>query len=151
MKNINIRKFNPKDLLMVLNLEIEGFGTGGYPRSFFRQAYDIFGDLFLVAENEKNELVGYIIGALHLDKTEGWILSMAIKKNLRRKGYGMMLTENIIQILIEKGVKNILLTVRPSNEPAINLYKKLNFLELKIIDDYYGPDEPRIIMEKILE
>ena len=121
---ITIRTSHPEDLEAISHLEQEAFTTHSYPPFFFRQAYEIFSDLFRVAESN-GEIVGYIIGSLQSGSTEGWIMSLAVKKENRGKGIAKMLIESVVKILSGRGAKNVLLTVEPENTHAITIYHEL--------------------------
>ena len=148
---IQIRAFHAGDLCAVYDLEQDVFGAHAYPRYFFRQAYDIFSDLFRVAENEQGEPVGYIMGALETGALDGWIVSMAVMKEYRRMGIALMLMESVLHLLSERGAHNVLLTVDPDNEEAVALYQKAGFHEIRRDDNYFGPGAARIVMRRDLE
>ena len=140
------RPCRPEDLIAVAGVDKEAFGAHCYPSYFFRQAYDLFGDLLLVAENEREEIVGYLLGALQADLAGGWILSIAVRKADRRRGIGEMLVEIILPVFLSKGVRTVWLTVAPDNYGAIQLYRKLGFEQVSTEEDYFGPGEDRILM-----
>jgi len=142
---IIIRPFKPEDLFIVSEIEQESFDVYGYPRFFFRQAFEVFGKLFLVAE-VGGKIVGYVLGALKYDSSEAWLLSIAVRKSYRRQGVAILLTEDLLKIFGKMGVKSVLLTVEPDNSGAQKLYQNFGFVEIDRIDNYFGHNEPRIIM-----
>ena len=147
---IVIRTVVEEDLTAVFRLEQEAFCINAYPRFFFRQAFDVFGDLFRVAENEDRRIVGYILGTLQYESTEGWILSMTVKREHRRCGIAKLLMNSVLKILSNKGVKRVLLTVEPDNKVAIKAYRTFNFQEINTVSDYFGPGSTRILMGRDL-
>jgi ribosomal-protein-alanine N-acetyltransferase len=57
------------------------------------------------------------------------------------------LMENILELAKEKNCGQILLEVRKSNKPAIDLYKSYGFVESGIRKEYYNnPKESAILM-----
>lgn len=145
---MTIRPFRPADLLETAKIDKELFGKDRYPALFFRQAYDVFGDLLRVAEDGDGAIAGYTLGVLQPDRKTGWVLALAVKKRYQGQGIATLLTENLLKVLHEKGVKYVKLTVDPANEPAIYLYRKLVFNQLEEADDYFGSGEPRMVMQK---
>lgn len=147
-EKIKTRPYRPEDLVAVAEVDNEAFGDYCYPSYFFRQAYDVFGDLLLVAENEEEEIVAYLLGALQADSAGGWILSLAVRKAYRRQGVAEMLVKIIVDVLLSRGVSTVWLTVAPDNHAAIQLYLKLGFEQVSKGEDYFGPGEARILMKR---
>lgn len=143
---IKIRKFSPKDLDKVLEIEKISFPKDAYSKSLFKEFYKIFPEGFWVAEIE-GKIVGYIFGYIHND--EGEIVSISVHPNYRRLGIGRRLMEVLFSIFKNKKVKKCFLQVRVSNISAIEFYKKLGFKILKIERNYYL-DEDAYLMVKDL-
>jgi ribosomal-protein-alanine N-acetyltransferase len=115
-----------------------------YPLFVLKQYYDLFSDLFLVAENESKDVLGYIIGGINTDNKEGWVLSVAIKTAYRGHGVGTKLCEALLN---QFRVDCVLLTVHPDNFGAIHIYKKLGFNISEKKENYFGDNSPRNIMK----
>ena len=81
---------------------------------------------------KQKRYVGHIIFYTVGDTAE--IISVAIREEERNKGHGK-------KLVIEAGVKNILLEVRVSNSAAINLYKACGFKIIAERTDFY--EKPR--------
>ncbi len=143
-----IREVKPEDLKAISELEHEAFDSNAYPSFFFRQAYDVFGDLFRVAENESGEIAGYVLGSIQSGSTEGWILSLAVREEHQRRGIAKLLMNSILERLSKKGAETVLLTVEPDNEKAIKTYQSLGFNEENTIADCFGPGEARTVMRR---
>ena len=62
---------------------------------------------------------------------------MATDPEYRRKGLGKSTTEWIQKFAKDQRFTKLLLHVRVSNHPAINLYKKTGFKEIRRIKNYY--------------
>lgn len=105
---------------------------------------------FLIAKDEQ-KVVGFAMCWFVMDECH--IGNIAVHPDYRNQGIATELLNNLlVGCKKEHGTKNLLLEVRVSNEPAINLYKKLGFYELVIRKQYYkNPDnsyEDAIIMAK---
>lgn len=102
----------------------------------------------LLIDKEKNKLIAFlsyedIYGDININK-------IACLKDYRRKG----LAGELIKYLFEYGDKNksnkIMLEVSSKNIESINFYKKFNFKKIYTRDNYYGPDDHALIMERKL-
>lgn len=63
------------------------------------------------------------------DGYRGWLYSIAVKKEYRKKGIGKSLTNHAIAILKELGCIKINLQIRSTNSEVISFYKALGFYE----------------------
>jgi len=142
----SIRAFRPDDLEAVAALEYGAFETNAYPGFFFRQAYDVFGELLRVAVTADERIAGYILGGMQPGGTTGWILSIAVRKEYRRRGMGKKLMGEVIGLMRKRGVERIALTVEPENTDAVEAYRRMGFETTGTEQDYFGEGEPRTTM-----
>lgn len=137
---MSIRRCEKKDLDKVMEIEENSFD---YPYS--REVFEdhLSSDLFLVIENEKGKIVGYILAE---DQTDyGMIISIAVSPSHREKGFGRSLLEGV-QNKID--ADDYLLTVRVSNQEALEFYDKVGFSNVGKIEGYYQNDEKALLMHK---
>ena len=139
-----VRKHEIDDVYM---LEKNVYKPINYPMFVLRQFYDLMPELFLVALNENNEILGYTQGGLNIENNEGWILSLATNQKHRGKGVGGLLSKKLIDRLKLRYIERILLTVHPENDSAVSLYTRMGFKINDEVQDYYGDGEPRFEME----
>ncbi len=122
--------------------------------------YDLlrgFPEGFLVTERE-GEIVGYIMCRLEYGFSnfglsvikKGHIVSIAVMEEHRRKGLGRALMEEAMKAMKMRRCSETFLEVRVSNFPAIDLYKKLGFVEVRKIPYYYRDGEEALVMAKKL-
>ena len=142
-----IRQAGETDLASVYEMERKIFTPINYPMFVLRQFFDLMPELFLVAEGEGGEILGYTQGGINQEQRKGWILSLAIRKENRGMGIGRMLSQDVIRRLRSKNVTKICLTVHPDNSSAKHLYEDLGFYVHEKIKDYYGDGEPRLVMD----
>ena len=99
---------------------------------------------------EGDVVVGYVGSQTVLDSAD--MMNIAVHPDHRNKGIGERLVSALCDYLINRDVKTLLLEVRVSNTPAINLYKKLGFQEIGRRRNYYhNPKEDAWILRKELE
>ena len=136
-----VRKFHPTDLKRVYEIESMSFDQS-YGIQIFQQLYEMkIG--FLVAE-EDGYVVGYIMFWLKYEN-QGHIISLAVDKNYRRKGYGTQLLARAIGILFLIS-DTVYLEVRASNTGAIEFYKRFHFKQDRIVPGYYESGEDAVVL-----
>lgn len=101
---------------------------------------------YIVAKNEQDEIVGFAGVQFVLEQAD--ITNIVTKKNLRNKGIGAKLLEELIKISNEKNMTSITLEVNENNLPARKLYEKMGFHEIGQRKKYYNGKNTAIIMEK---
>jgi ribosomal-protein-alanine N-acetyltransferase len=139
---IKIRKIEIVEIKEIFELDKKEFEPMNYPLFVLKQYYDLFSELFLVAENENKDILGYIIGGINTN--EGWILSLATKREYQGQGIGTKLCKSLLNLI---NIDCILLTVHPDNLGAIHMYEKLGFKISERKENYYGDHSPRNIMK----
>jgi ribosomal protein S18 acetylase RimI-like enzyme len=86
---------------------------------------------------ENNRLVGLVAAYLN-DYKEGvgFITNVSVEAGYLGKGIAKQLLQNCIEYALTNEFKFIRLEVFDENIPAIQLYRKLNFLEIKHLDRF---------------
>jgi len=78
---------------------------------------------------------------------EAHLLNIAVQPDYRRMGYGTHLMRFFIDFCRTKKVRILTLDVRPSNHPAIEMYRKMGFRKEGLRPHYYADnDEDALIM-----
>ena len=132
-----------KDVSDILSLDKENF-SNNFEEEFYLEY--IKNQRVIVAEKETN-VIGYILFNQILDEAE--IYKIVVLKDFRKKQIAFKIIEFLLNELKKSDVKKIFLEVRKSNIPAINLYKKCEFIDIREIVDYYSnPKENGIMMLK---
>jgi ribosomal-protein-alanine N-acetyltransferase len=116
-----------------------------YSDSFFEELLRSSPETFLVAESD-GRLVGYAMSrvefGLSLTKRfgvsrRGHIVSIAVLEDHRRRGLGTALIEETLKGMSQRGCSEAYLEVRISNNEAVQMYKKLNFVVSTQLQAYY--------------
>lgn len=97
------------------------------------------------------EVSGFII--ISVRAGECHILNICVSRKHQYQGWGRQLMEQALTYARRQGIGIAYLEVRRSNQHAINLYKKMNFLAVGERKDYYpGPagQEDALIFAKSL-
>ena len=111
-----------EDVFDILSMD-EKYFSNNFDEKFYLEY--IKNQRVIVAENEKH-IVGYILFNQILDEAE--IYKIVVLKDFRKKQIAFKIFEFLLNELKKNNVKKIFLEVRKSNIPAINLYKKCEFI-----------------------
>ncbi|MEG0009211.1 MAG: GNAT family N-acetyltransferase [Aeromonas sp.] len=136
------------DMQAIGRLDADVFGEEVYPAFFFRQAMDLWPDLLIVAELD-GKLLGYALGGMGQDRSQGWLLSLAVLPEARGFGLAERMMLQVEQGLSALQTTSVRLTVDPAN-PAQRLYYRLGYALLAEEPGYFGPGEDRLLLEKRL-
>ena len=95
-------------------------------------------------------MAGFIGVDLRRSQRTAWIATIAVHPEFRRMGMGstfLEICENKIQGVLPK----IRLSVRQSNHPAIELYKKSGYIQVDTWESYYRGVDNSLVFEKKLD
>jgi ribosomal-protein-alanine N-acetyltransferase len=93
------------------------------------------------------EVIGFIAGDIRRLTRTGWIATVCIHPDYRRRG----LAERLLAVCeVEMKMPRIKLTVRASNTAAIMLYKNNGYQQVGCWQRYYKGGEDGVVMEKML-
>jgi len=158
-QGFTLRTFTVSDLERVMHINTACLPEN-YSSFFYKDLYTRFPDTFIVAEMD-GELQGYIMCRIE----KGWskrgrlsparlchVVSIAVMESYRRRGIGKALVEQAMgrgRRVYE--CNEGYLEVRISNEPAVNLYAKLDFTKVKRNYGYYLNGEDAWVMAAPLD
>ena len=96
-----------------------------------------------------SQIVAYAF--LRLAGDELQILKIAVAPAQRRHGLATWFLNNCFTLGARQGANSVILEVRPSNTPAIELYQKLGFEEIGRRPNYYtnSMEDALIMMKKL--
>ena len=124
---LEVRTYRDSDRPAVVALWNTVFGyEGAYndPDVSIRRKLGSQPDLLFVADLA-SEVVGTIMAGY--DGHRGWIYSVAVSPNHRRRGIGSALIQHAERALTELGAPKINLQVRSSNAAVVPFYQSLGF------------------------
>ncbi|MDF2880707.1 MAG: hypothetical protein K0R54_1264 [Clostridiaceae bacterium] len=111
---------HPKGTFFTLNELIDGI--------------DEYRHLLVAIVND--QVAGYICFEQTKDNKDGEILLLHVKIDKRNKGYGTLLLSTAINILVNKNVEEISISVRANNYKAQKLYERIGFVNQGTIYAY---------------
>lgn len=103
----------------------------------------------LVAESRDLRIVGWC--ACRRIWPEAELLKIAVTAGERKNGVGSSLLDCLIGELQNQVYSSLFLEVRANNQPALNFYKRHNFLQVGIRSHYYSdPPDDALILQRNL-
>lgn len=143
-----IRKMRGADLPRVMEIELATFTMPWSEATFRGLLRRTDSDLYVV--DVRGAVAGYAVFWSVTD--QGELGNVAVAAEYRGRGLGRKLVETVLERAAERGVREMFLEVRRSNEGAQNLYKTFGFFEVGKRKNYYlEPVEDALIMKKVID
>jgi len=135
--SIEMRPFEHGDTAAILEIEDQAFPKTAYTKEMLLHYANILPNTFVVASTGK-EVVGYIV--FH---PGGHVISMAVKRGHRRKGFG----KSLFMHALEQAGAKLWLEVRTKNRGAVAFYRSLGMKNIGKIPGYYGNDDALVMVK----
>jgi len=129
-----IRLMRPEDLDQVMVIERASFESPWTKNNFFDEFKNSDLSTQLVMEFD-NRVIAFAIVWSIMDECH--LANIAVHPDCRRKGVAEIMLNKVISIARDKNCKKVMLEVRKSNEPAIQLYNKYRFEKVGVRKNYY--------------
>lgn len=145
--SVSIEQANWRDLNVVRQVERACFPMDAWP------IWDILGVLTLpnvvrLKAMADGRMVGFIAGDIRPREELAWIATIGVVPEYRRRGIGTALLQACEAQL---AVRRVRLSVRASNQAAIDLYERLDYQQVGRWGRYYQDGEDALVMEKRLD
>ena len=123
----------------LFEIETECFKEEAFTKEQITQLLKEYNCVSLVAR-VGGIIAGFVIGMMYVDRKalRAHILTIDVSPAYRRRGIGQLLLQEVERIFRDKGVKASSLEVREDNVAAINLYRKLGYVNVGRLKNYYG-------------
>ncbi|HNX29830.1 MAG TPA: ribosomal protein S18-alanine N-acetyltransferase [Syntrophomonadaceae bacterium] len=142
-----LRKMVSQDINEIMAIEQNAFSMPWSRESYLAEMKNHFAHYVVCDIGGK--IAGY--GGIWIVFEEAHITNVAVGTEFRRQGLGTAIMLELEKLAREKKAARILLEVRPSNEPALRTYRKLNYLPNNVRTEYYTDNgEDALIMIKLL-
>jgi len=133
-----------RDLMALHELEKTCFQLDAWP------LLDVLGVLTLpqvirLKATDQDSLIGFVAADLRRSEQTAWIATLAVMPDYRKTGIGsnlLTLCENKISL------PRIKLSVRKSNQSAIQLYIKHGYQQVEVWKNYYKGGDNALVFEK---
>ena len=144
---IDVRPARRRDLTPVTDIEAASFGRHAWPEQAFVELFDKCPELFFIARTSRR-IAGYSIACVERSRAE--LISIAVRPEFRGRGVARALIEETIAIVQQHGIVAMRLMVELGNDDAIALYRRLGFVRLRTVPNYYGNGRNGWRMELLL-
>ncbi len=142
---LSIAAMRRRHLRAVLAIERDNYVAPWPAASFVSELLQTTSRYYIVAMYS-HLLVGYG-GLMVIDSEEAHINTLTVDKSHHRRGIGTVLLMDMVREAIDRGVNNLTLEVRASNEAAQALYRRFGFVPVGVRKGYYEETrEDAIIM-----
>jgi ribosomal protein S18 acetylase RimI-like enzyme len=119
------QEHDEQDVIGLWNETLNDGAPHNDPKTVISNKLSVNCDLFIVAEVD-GRIIGTAMGGY--DGHRGWLYSVAVLPQHRRKGIGSALVRKLEAMLAEKGCSKINLQVRASNVEVIGFYRELGYI-----------------------
>ena len=130
-----MRAFKITDMNQILEIEEQAFPKTPYSKEILLGYANSPLHRFVVLEESKH-LLGYIIYS-----KGGHVISTAVKRGYRKKGFGKML----FMCALKGSEERLWLEVRSKNDSAIRFYESMGMKTIGKTIGYYGDDDALIL------
>lgn len=148
MTSFNIRPYEEKDLLAVMEIENLTFISPWKKEEFVSEVNNNeFANIFvyeLLDSVNGNKVVGFYDYWVTFDSAT--IAQIAVHPQYQRLKIGSTMMNEIISDCVAKKVSNITLEVRKNNEKAFKLYRKFDFEVVLTKPNYYSNGDDALYM-----
>jgi len=136
---IQIEDATLRMLDQLYEIERQSFKEEAFSKQQIRYLLTDFNAISLVAKIQ-GQIVGFIIGAIEAvqEQLVGHILTIDVATQYRRVGVAERLMRELEGMYRQKGIGEVLLEVRESNDAARALYGKLGYNVVSRLENYYG-------------
>ncbi len=132
------RPMRPADLEAVMQVESTAYD---YPwtlmifRDCLRMGYECW------VQIATDQIVGHFV--LAMGPGEAHVLNLAVHPDWHNRGMGRLLLNRALERGERLGAESVFLEVRPSNQPAVHLYRSTGFRRVGRRRDYYPCEQGR--------
>jgi ribosomal protein S18 acetylase RimI-like enzyme len=135
---------NWRDLGSLRRVETECFGDDAWPLLDLAAALT-FPNVVRLKAVVGDQMVGFAGGDQRVMENLGWITTLGVLPEFRRKGIAKAL---LAEAEIRLKSPRVRLCVRKSNDGAIQLYKSCGYLQVGAWPHYYSDGEDAFVLEK---
>ena len=135
---VTIENASIRHLDTLWEIEKKCFEAEAFTKEQIAQLLKSYSSIGLIAKVNR-QIVGFIIGTIYRERNvlSGHILTIDVLPEHRRKGIGLKLLQEMEKIFKEKNIKTCCLEVREDNIAALALYRKLGYVEVGKLKNYY--------------
>ncbi len=144
-ETLQVLPMRPTDLDAVCSIAEASFPVPWTRGTFLQEIERKWAVTRVVKSGRGSRLCGF--AAYWVVSDEIHLHNIAVRPDLRRRGYGTALLRDMLQVARERSVRTVWLEVRGSNRAALGLYRSLGFEQAGVRTGYYADNqEDAVIM-----
>lgn len=146
---IALRRMREEDVAQVAEIERASFTMAWSAHTFRSLLRRVDGECW-VAEDGERRVRGYAVVWWALDQAE--LANIAVHPEARRQRIGSRLLERVLESMAGRGIREVFLEVRRSNEVAASMYRRRGFVDAGVRQSYYElPKEDALVLRRRLD
>jgi ribosomal protein S18 acetylase RimI-like enzyme len=138
---VTIRAARASDVSGILEIEDEAFATDRLTARKLRRLL-AHGNCALLVTVERGDVAGYVLVLFRRGIRRARIYGLAVAASHRGRGLGARLLRAAETEARRRRCRSIGLETAPTNEPAVNLYRKLGYVLTSRLGSYYEDGTP---------
>ncbi len=139
-RDFSLRPATLDDISEILKIEIQSQVRPWSEENFLAEFSKPYSYFFVLTDDESDSiLAGFLVAWVMFDECQ--ILNLVVGESFRRAGFASLMIRKCIQLASQKGIKKVVLEVRKSNFPAIQLYQSLRFVIFCVRKGFYSNGE----------
>ncbi|MFZ9595125.1 MAG: ribosomal protein S18-alanine N-acetyltransferase [Bdellovibrionia bacterium] len=136
----SLRPATTEDLSKILQIENQVHVSPWTEEHFRAEFTKPYSQFYVLTDDESDsQMAGYIVCWMLFDECQ--ILNVAVDLPFRGLGLAKLMVRKMMMFAQNKGVNKMILEVRKSNMPAIQLYQSLGFTIQHIFKGFYSSGE----------
>lgn len=140
MSTYSLRPATEDDLPKVLEIEQKLHVAPWTAEHFRAEMTKPFSQFLVLTDDETDEVVaGYIVYWVMMDECQ--ILNIVVDLPFRSQGFAKRMLRQAVGVAVNQGAKRVVLDVRKSNTPAIQLYQSCHFSIVQVRKAAYSNGE----------
>jgi ribosomal-protein-alanine N-acetyltransferase len=140
MQGFSLRPATIDDLPKVLEIERRFIPVPWTEENFLAEMHKPYSEFLVMTDDETDEVIaGYIVYWTLFDECQ--ILDVVVDLPFRGMGVAQLLMRRAVQRATQQNIRRMVLEVRKSNLPAIQLYQKLAFAITQVRKAFYSNGE----------
>lgn len=137
----SIRPATPEDLLPLVEIERRCHVAPWTEENFRAELAKPYCQVWLMTDDETDsQIIGYVVFWMLMDQAE--VLNVVVDLPYRGLGHAKRMLQKVITTAARRDdLKRVILDVRKSNTPAVQLYQRLGFTIRQVRKGFYSNGE----------
>lgn len=132
--NLELRPMMRNDVSRVMEVEPRAYPFS-WTEAIFQDCLRVGYSCWVLEDAKTSHLIGY--GVMSMAVGECHVLNLTVRPEMQGRGFGRHLLRCFLEVARKRHVETVFLEVRPTNAPALELYRTEGFNEVGLRRGYY--------------